>query len=103
MRLMVAAGAALLIGACSSASPETSPRPAPVRPPAHAPPPEDLCGASEWRHLVGQPRTAIPTPVRPELQRVACVSCPITMDYNPRRLNFFFDADTGVIREIRCG
>jgi hypothetical protein len=39
----------------------------------------------------------------PALQRVACTTCPITMDYNPRRLNFFFDAETGVIKEVRCG
>ena len=39
----------------------------------------------------------------PELQRVACLGCPITMDYNPERLNFFFDEATGIIKEVRCG
>ncbi|WP_309606068.1 hypothetical protein [Phenylobacterium sp.] len=42
-------------------------------------------------------------PVRPERQRVACTSCPVTQDDSPERLNFFFDAATGLIREIRCG
>lgn len=53
--------------------------------------------------LVGKSRREIPVPVLPALQRVACTTCPITMDYNPRRLNFFFDAETGVIKEVRCG
>jgi hypothetical protein len=29
--------------------------------------------------------------------------CPVTMDFNPRRLNFFYDAQTVVIKEVRCG
>jgi len=27
----------------------------------------------------------------------------VTMDFNPRRLNFLFDAETGLIREVKCG
>jgi len=27
----------------------------------------------------------------------------MTMDYAPERLNFLFDASTGLIKEIRCG
>ncbi len=53
--------------------------------------------------LIGRSRREIPVPVLPELQRVACTTCPITRDFNPRRLNFFFDAETGLIQEIRCG
>jgi hypothetical protein len=34
---------------------------------------------------------------------VACTACPITQDYRPERLNIFFDAQTGVIKQVRCG
>lgn len=63
----------------------------------------DECGAAGLQHLVGRPRTEIPVPVRPEMQRVACTTCPVTMDHAPNRLNFFFDAATGLIRDVRCG
>lgn len=63
----------------------------------------DQCGASALQGLVGRPRTEVPVPVNPNLQRVACTTCPVTMDYSPQRLNFFFDAQTGIIKEIRCG
>ena len=67
------------------------------------PAPRDQCGASELQRLVGHPRTEIPVPIDPNRQRVACTTCPITEDFNPARLNFFFDAATGKIRQIRCG
>jgi hypothetical protein len=63
----------------------------------------DPCGAEAVRNLVGRPRSEIPVPLNPNRQRVACTTCPITQDYNPGRLNFFFDAGTGLIREVRCG
>jgi len=25
------------------------------------------------------------------------------MDFNPNRLNFFFDAQTGIIKQVKCG
>jgi len=65
--------------------------------------PRDQCGASELQRLVGHPRTEIPVPIDPNRQRVACTTCPVTDDFNPARLNFFFDAGTGKIRQIRCG
>jgi hypothetical protein len=63
----------------------------------------DACGAADLQRLVGRPRTEIPIPVDPSRQRVACTTCPITEDYNPSRLNFFFEAETGRIKQIRCG
>jgi hypothetical protein len=63
----------------------------------------DTCGARPLQSLIGRPRTEIPIPVRPERQRVLCTTCPMTMDYSAERLNFFFDATTGLIKEIRCG
>ena len=103
--------AVLALAACSTPPPPAPIPNVPVVPgarapqPAPAPPPRpaDSCGASEVQHLIGRPRTEIPIPLRPNLQRVACTTCPVTMDHNPNRLNFFFDAETGLIREIRCG
>ena len=87
-------------------------RAAPVAPaaPAARPPlatpiprPRDACGAAALQGLVGRPRTEIPVPVDPNRQRVACTTCPVSQDDRPDRLNFLFDADTGRIREIKCG
>ena len=107
------AGLAILawLAACSTAPTEPAPAPTPAplpeppppppRPPP--PPPPDFCGAAPLQHLVGKSRSEIPVPLRPDRVRVACTTCPVTMDFNLERLNFFFDAATGVIREIRCG
>jgi hypothetical protein len=95
------------LAACSTA-PEASRAPPPVAP-APPPPPSspapvaDTCNAGAHQHLVGRPRSEIPVPVKPELQRVACTTCPVTMDFNAQRLNFFFDAASGLITEVRCG
>lgn len=102
----------LALAACST-PPQAIPAPAPSAPPA-APAPQspvpkppvagkDSCGAAAVQNLVGRPRSEIPVPVDPSRQRVACTTCPVTMDYSPQRLNFFFDAETGIIKQIRCG
>ena len=101
--------AILGLSACAAA-----PAPAPVTPPpppiSHTPtiplpppPPPDSCGARDLQWLVGQPRSKIPVPTDPSRRRVACTTCPVTMDYNPNRLNIFFDADTGIVKEVKCG
>lgn len=82
--------------AAQPAPPPQSPAPAPT-------PTKDSCGAASVQNLIGRPRTEIPVPLDPAKQRVACTTCPVTLDYRPERLNFFFDAGTGLIREIRCG
>ncbi|WP_337188312.1 peptidase inhibitor I78 [Phenylobacterium sp.] len=103
--MAVAALGGSLAGCSTPSAPEPPPAPAPPTPPEPpAPPPApDTCGAAEHQHLVGRPRSEIPTPVRPERQRVACTTCPVTMDYRVDRLNFYFDAATGIIKEVRCG
>lgn len=101
----VALGAfTLVLSACASEAPAPAP-PAPAPAPRPAPPirPADACGAADAQKYVGRPRTEIPVPVLPALQRVACTTCPVTLDFNPRRLNFFYDAETGLIKEVRCG
>lgn len=101
--LLLSFVATLALAGCAS-EPPPAPRPEPSAPrPAPPPAPEDQCGAAEAQRLVGRHRNEIPVPVNPGLQRVACTTCPVTMDFHPRRLNFFYDAETGVIKEVRCG
>ena len=78
--------------------PRPRPQPAPVRTE-----PPDLCGARPLQYLIGKPRSEIPVPVNVTSRRVTCTTCPVTMDYRADRLNIFFDADTGIIKEVKCG
>ena len=66
-------------------------------------PTTDLCKAGEMQWLVGKPKTEIPVPVDVVNRRVTCTTCPVTMDYNPNRLNILYEQSTGVIREVKCG
>ena len=101
--LAIAAG--FLLSACASEPAPTQPPPTQTPAPRPTPPsqPADQCGAAQAQRLVGRHRSEIPVPVNPGLQRVACTTCPVTMDFHPRRLNFFYDAETGLIKEVRCG
>jgi hypothetical protein len=108
----------LLVASCSSA-PEPAPPPppsTPTAPPAIALPSKppvsssssseaakDQCGLKDAQAFVGKPRTSLPAPVDPSRWRVACTTCPVTMDYRPDRLNILFNADTGVVQEVKCG
>lgn len=74
-----------------------------VPPPAPKIEPLDTCGLKGVRNLVGQPKSAIPVPVTPSLRRVSCTTCVQAQDFNPRRLNIYFDADTGIIERVACG
>lgn len=122
MRIAVAALAAALLAGCApnetpapstAVPPPAAPSPAPAPAPQPAPPPPapvaeaplapDQCGARPLQALVGKPRSEIPVPADPSKRRVACTTCPVTMDFNPERLNIFFDAETGIIKEVKCG
>lgn len=63
----------------------------------------DLCRAGEMQWLVGKPKTEIPVTVNVVNRRVTCTTCPITEDYSPYRLNIFFNAQTDVVEQVRCG
>ena len=105
MKIKIAAGLGLLLlmSACASDAPAPPPPQPAHRPPPPPSTPADQCGAAEAQKYVGRSRTEIPIPVLPALQRVACTTCPVTMDFSPRRLNFFYDAQTGIVKEVKCG
>lgn len=100
------------LAGCSSA-PEPAPPPpptTPTAPPAIALPPpppravvKDECGLKDAQQFVGKPRTSLPAPVDPSRWRVACTTCPVTMDYRADRLNILFNADTGIVQQVKCG
>ena len=106
MKKILMFGAALIaLSGCVSEPPAPPPAPPPPRPAAPPPPADanDKCGAAEAQRFVGRPRSEIPVPVRPEKQRVLCTTCMATMDFREDRLNFFYDADTGVVKRVTCG
>jgi hypothetical protein len=100
----------LALAACSTPAPDM---PAPqtieevrVEPPARSSPPGppvDICRAGELQWLVGKPRTQIPVPVNVVNRRVTCTTCPITQDFVPGRLNIFFNDQSGLGEQVRCG
>lgn len=71
--------------------------------PIPAPAGSDLCGAADLADLVGKPRTEIPVPVDPTRRRVYCTTCVVTQDYDPARLDIVYDAQTGIIKQVKCG
>lgn len=105
---------ALTLAACASASASPSATQvavasgppsitaAPTIPLPH-PPPKDACGADELKWLIGRNRSEIPVPTDPGNRRVVCSTCPVTMDYRAERLNILFDAETGIVTEVKCG
>lgn len=101
-----------MLGACAS-PPAATPAPAPAvveRAEANQPVgtrmPDndaDLCKARELQYLVGRPRSEIPVPVEVVNRRVVCTTCPVTMDFSPYRLNIFYNAETQIVEQVRCG
>ena len=113
MKRFVWVGAVLLLASCSSGAPEPAPMPPPTTPTAPpavalpAKPPavaeKDQCGLKDAQAFVGKNRTDLPAPVDPSRWRVACTTCPVTMDYRPDRLNILFNPDTGVVQQVKFG
>lgn len=64
---------------------------------------EDQCRAAKYQSLVGKKKSEIPPKPAGATWRVACNSCPVTMDYSPMRLNIFYDTKTEIIESVRCG
>lgn len=112
MKRLLLASLALVLTSCSSGAPAPAPMPAPSTPtappaialPAMPPAAEkDQCGLKDAQAFIGQNRTALPAPVDPSRWRVACTTCPVTMDYRPDRLNILFNPDTGIVQQVKCG
>ena len=90
------AATALLIASCA---PVDAGDPPPM-------PPEDgptQCKTAQYQRYIGRNRSELPARPADEVWRVTCTTCPVTMDYSPRRLNILFDETTGVIHEVKCG
>lgn len=92
-RLLLAAGLAL--AACTSMAAPADPPPVSEAP--------DQCNASQYQSLVGAKVTDLPSKPAGAVWRQACTQCPVTMDFNAQRMNIFFDKDTEVIKQVRCG
>ncbi|MFC3568997.1 I78 family peptidase inhibitor [Paracoccus sp. TOH] len=86
--------APLLAAACVPES--TAPEPA--APPAIA---DDSCGASRYLPLIGQTGPTISVPANTPYRSYK-TGDPVTMDYNPARLNFEHDK-TGKLVRVSCG
>ncbi|MBU1541041.1 MAG: hemolysin [Alphaproteobacteria bacterium] len=93
---MSLAAASLLAVACA---PVVDDGPAPT-PPGDGP---GQCRADQYQRYIGRNRSELPPRPTNEVWRVTCTTCPVTMDYNPARLNILFEESTGVIREVKCG
>ncbi|MDP3401199.1 MAG: I78 family peptidase inhibitor [Brevundimonas sp.] len=91
LRSVILMGGFALLAACA-ASPEM---PAPDGM-------ADTCGAAESQSLIGRNVAAVSFASDANV-RVACTTCAVTMDYNPGRMNVFFDQDAGVIERVTCG
>lgn len=95
IQMLALAAAGLLAAACAPV--ETGPAP---MPPGDGP---SQCRADQYQRYIGRNRSELPPRPAGEVWRVTCTTCPVTMDYNPGRLNILYDQDSGVIREVKCG
>ncbi len=69
----------------------------------NGPPSESVCHADRYQYLVGRNRSEIPQTPAGASWRVACTTCPVTMDYRGDRMNIFYNERTGIIEQVRCG
>lgn len=61
------------------------------------------CRADHYQRFIGRHRSELPPRPAGATWRVTCTTCPVTMDYNPGRLNILYEESSGVIREVKCG
>ncbi|WP_296169093.1 I78 family peptidase inhibitor [uncultured Brevundimonas sp.] len=92
---VVLAATGLMAAACAPMEDAATPMP-----PADGP---TQCKADQYQRFVGRNRSELPAKPANETWRVTCTTCPVTMDYNPTRLNILYDEATGVIRQVKCG
>ena len=95
IRIISLACVGLLAAACAPV--ESAPAP---MPPDDGP---SQCRADQYQRYIGRNRSELPARPAGETWRVTCTTCPVTMDYNPGRLNILYEQSSGVIREVKCG
>ncbi|MCS6624966.1 hypothetical protein N0B44_18795 [Roseibacterium beibuensis] len=95
IHLLGLAATGLLAAACAPV--ETGPGPMPPEEGA------SQCRADHYQRYIGRNRSELPARPEGEIWRVTCTTCPVTMDYNPNRLNILYDQSSGVVREVKCG
>ena len=61
------------------------------------------CKAELYQSYIGRKRSELPTAPAGETWRVACSTCAVTMDYNPRRLTITYDVNTELVTQMACG
>lgn len=86
----------LSVSAC--AEPGPIPAPDPVTPPDAA----DTCGASAFAALIGQDAAMFPSGTWKGPARLIRPGQPVTMDYNPERLNVLLDSADRIVG-LSCG
>ncbi len=82
------------LSACAPVAPD-----APPAPPA-TPTPNDTCNAAGYASLIG--KDAPNALIVPEPKRMYRIGDPVTLDFNPARVNVQLD-QTDVIAAITCG
>ena len=98
-----AALALALLTACAAPPPKVVPAPAPAPGPALPPAAEDTCRAATYASTLGRDYRDVPPAPEGRAFRVVCTTCPMTMDFNPQRLNFFYDETSGKVVRLSCG
>ena len=78
----------------------TEPVPGPVTP--VPPAAEDTCGAAGLAALIGQPVSRFSAQARQGPARIMRPGQPVSLDYNPLRLNVLLDADDRIVG-VSCG
>lgn len=66
----------------------------------------DTCGAAGFRHLIGQPVSAVEALQLSVPVRIVPPEGAVTLDYRAERINFVIGPDTGsgrVVKKVTCG
>ena len=96
---LTAALSLALLTACATPAPVTVTPPGPTLPPAS----EDTCRAATYASTLGDDYRSVPPAPEGRTFRVVCTTCAMTMDFNPERLNFFYDESSGKVVRLTCG
>lgn len=89
-----------LLTACATPVPAPDTGSHPVLPPL---PKEDTCRAATYADRLGDDYRTLPAAPEGAVFRVVCTTCPMTMDFNAQRLNFFYEESTGKVVRLSCG